>query len=329
MGKTVITFGLTETDNNELRCNLPPDDCELVCTDQASDLIALNTTEIVLNAEKMNADERATVIDFYNAVHDAAESVNWIGEPQPPDALGKRFHCYRSFEEYILLKRWQKKYKFSAFIRDGIVNPQYYAKPHILFVLRDMNWSDPYDLCLDLRKRGSGWKTWNNVSRWIKALLDGNEEYPRKINAAQRIEQTGRVSVLNLKKEGGGSRAKGEELVAAVREQHEEIYEEITLCEPDLIVCCGISSSNIKGNAWLLKDYVFAKSSDWATFIGEGTQKEWWFYNAEISGKEISVISFCHPQVTVLDGKRGHDNLFEPLYRDMLQIGELFLGKKD
>ena len=45
--------------------------------------------------------------------------------------------------------------------------------------------------------------------------------------------------------------------------------------------------------------------------------------------KRIPIISFCHPQVTNLEGVRGHEKLFEPLYRDMLHIRELFLNTAD
>ena len=41
--------------------------------------------------------------------------------------------------------------------------------------------------------------------------------------------------------------------------------------------------------------------------------------------KRIPIISFCHPQVTNLEGVREHEKLFVPLYRDMLYIRELFL----
>ena len=36
-----------------------------------------------------------------------------------------------------LFARWQRRYPFTAFIRDGIVDPACYDFPHILFILRD------------------------------------------------------------------------------------------------------------------------------------------------------------------------------------------------
>ena len=45
--------------------------------------------------------------------------------------------------------------------------------------------------------------------------------------------------------------------------------------------------------------------------------------------KRIPIISFFHPQVTNLEGVRGHEKLFVPLYRDMLHIREVFLNTAD
>lgn len=68
-----------------------------------------------------------------------------------------------SFDE--LFAKWKAAHHFNAFIRDGIVDPEHYETPHILFVLRDMNCQSERDLCADLRRDGSGWKTWNNIGR--------------------------------------------------------------------------------------------------------------------------------------------------------------------
>lgn len=94
----------------------------------------------------------------------------------------------------------EKEFCFDAFISDGIVDAEYYENPHILFVLRDMNCQSERNLCDELRKNGSGWKTWNNIGRWSKALLDGNEEYPHDMSKERRVEQLKRIAVMNLKK---------------------------------------------------------------------------------------------------------------------------------
>lgn len=224
-----------------------------------------------------------------------------------------------------LFAEWKEKYDFNAFIRDGIVNSEYYETPHILFILRDMNCQSERDLCADLRSDGSGWKTWNNIGRWTKALLDGDEEYPQDMSTANRVTQLKRIAVMNLKKEGGVSRTAGNELLEAVQSQHELIYKEICLCDPSIILSCGLTTSGITGNASLLKDYVLPFSTEWASFCSKNFKRDWWYYYTEIKGKRVPVISFCHPQITNLQGARGHDKLFEPLYRDMLYIRKLFL----
>ena len=224
-----------------------------------------------------------------------------------------------------LFIKWKSKYDFNAFIRDGIVDSEHYDSPHILFVLRDMNCQSERDLCADLRNDGSGWKTWNNIGRWTKALLDGDEEYPQDMSTAKRVEQLKRIAVMNLKKEGGVSRTAGNELLEAVQAQHEMIYEEICLCNPGIIICCGLTASVITGNATLLKEYVLPISTKWESFRSKTFDRDWWYYFTEINEKQVPVISFCHPQVTNLNGFRGHEKLFIPLYRDMLYIRELFL----
>lgn len=225
-----------------------------------------------------------------------------------------------------LFTKWKDKHDFNAFIQDGIVDPPNYEKPNILFVLRDMNCQYERDLCADLRKDGSGWKTWNNIGRWTKALLDGSEEYPQDMSTLKRVEQLKRIAVINLKKDGGVSRTNGKEILEAVQEQHDMIYEEICLCDPEIIICCGLSASGIIGNAALLKDYVLPFSAKWASFGSRTFERDWWYYLTKINEKQVPVISFCHPQVTNLDGFRGHEKLFAPLYRDMLHIRERFLG---
>lgn len=222
-----------------------------------------------------------------------------------------------------LFEQWKEKYEFKAFIRDGIVDVLKYEKPHVLFVLRDMNKDTEGDLRSDLKECGSGWRTWNNVGRWTKALLDGDEEYPRDMRKDKRIEQLCRIAAINLKKDGGGSRTNGEELKHAVETYKEMTYEEILLCEPDIIIACGLPAVGIEGNAVLLRA-VLPVCGDEYKISSTGLPREWSYYFANIGGKNVPVIGFCHPQATCLDKKRGHE-LFKILYRDMLTVREKFL----
>lgn len=116
----------------------------------------------------------------------------------------------KEFEK--LFEEWKNQFDLNAFISDGIVDYERYEKPHILFVLREMNCKVENDLCENLREYGSGHKTWCNAGRWVKALLDGDTEHPYDMSSEKRAEQLLRVAVMNLKKEGGGSRVNGAEL---------------------------------------------------------------------------------------------------------------------
>ena len=194
-----------------------------------------------------------------------------------------------------------------------------------------MNCLHTRDLCADLRSDGSGWKTWNNIGRWTKALLDGIAEYPRDMSPEKRVEQLKRVAVMNLKKEGGVSRTDGTALLEAVETQHELIFDEICLCNPSIIICCGLPMKGCPSNADLLWRYVFSNRSEWDKFRSTELPQDWWFYYAVINGRNVPVVSFCHPQSTNLCGReyRGHEKLFAPLYRDMLCIRKRFLTTSD
>ena len=228
-----------------------------------------------------------------------------------------------------LFERWQQKHSFSAFIKDGVVDSTKYEQSHILFILRDMNCSVPNDLCENLRRKGSGAKTWCNIGRWVKALLDKNQEYPYDMSPQKRIEQISRVAVMNIKKEGGGARSEGKTLVSYAETQKELILEEIKMCNPDIIICCGQKMKNEFSNAVILEQKVFEINAKWNKICSCELPRDWWYFYVKINDKNVPIISFCHPQVTNLCGRRGHEALFKPLYKDMQMIGNKFLRNQE
>ena len=203
-----------------------------------------------------------------------------------------------------------------------------YEEPHILFILREMNCSVENDLRKDLRNHGSGGKTWANVGRWVKALLDQADEYPYDMSPDIRKEQLSRVAVINLKKEGGASRADGCKIVDYAKEQRDMIIDQINLCNPHIIICCGQSIKGTPSNAVILEKSVFEIEAKWKDIPSCSLPRKWYYFEIQINGRAVPVVSFCHPQVTNLCGKRGHENLFKPLYKDMLAIGKTLLRKK-
>lgn len=78
------------------------------------------------------------------------------------------------------------------------------------------------------------------------------------------------------------------------------------------------------------QDYIISKCKHeyvLLSFRSKSFQRDWWYYYTNINEKRVPVISFCHPQVTDLEGNRGHEKLFMPLYRDMFYVREMMLSK--
>ena len=131
-----------------------------------------------------------------------------------------------------------------------------------------------------------------------------------------------KVAVVNIKKQSGGARAHKEELRNSAELYGAFTLREIELCDPEIIICGGF------GNAGILKDHVFKDfAGEWRELPAVHFDSTWSYYFSTINGKQIPVISFCHPQVTNFKGKRGHKDLFEPLYREMLNFRKEFLQK--
>lgn len=146
------------------------------------------------------------------------------------------------------------------------------------------------------------------------------------MSRGKRTEQLKHIAAVNIKKEGGRKRAVGDELAEAVHNYPDLILKQIELYEPDIIVCGGLSARGIKSTAALLKDSVFAKSGDWKELKSDIFARSWWHYDVILNHRKIPIVEFCHPQVTCLEGKRGHE-LFEALYNDMRYIRKELIDK--
>lgn len=181
--------------------------------------------------------------------------------------------------EEDLFYHWQREQGYDCFIKDGIFDEEEWKGPgpKITFVLKEANRpgvSD--DLCWKLvhKPHPSNWKTWNNVARWTKALLDDGE-YPGCISTEERIKQLRRVSFLNLKKAGGGPGAVPEEIRKAAKADAFYIRKQLLLYEPDIIICCGkwivadvlkkevLEREELPGGAWPVLDREEAEQVSW------------------------------------------------------------------
>lgn len=148
-------------------------------------------------------------------------------------------------KERNLFEDWKSRQDYESFVYDGAFDKDTWNNKQvkITFILKEANGRNHIqDLCdwlMDPEKSGKGgWKTWNNVARWTKALLEGGE-YPAYISAEERRKWLAEASFLNLKKEGGGSRAEPQKIRKAAQNDAGFIQRQLSLYQPDLIICCG------------------------------------------------------------------------------------------
>ena len=224
-------------------------------------------------------------------------------------------------KEKVLFARWKEERGYKYFISDGILDEDEWNRQtyKILFVLKEANWENGNaDLCEFLLSESSPsyWKTWNNVARWAKALLEQGD-YPRSVSKADKSYWLRKVATMNLKKVGGDAVAENETIREYAEKDRRYLKEQIELYNPDIIICCGRGNGK---NADILHDIVSDSSqvSEWKEPI---TDKKYNYFVAKIDGKQVPIVSFYHPQM-----RGGHDK-FKRHYEEMIEIGQIMKAK--
>ncbi|MGM9641735.1 MAG: hypothetical protein ACI3XI_00865 [Eubacteriales bacterium] len=217
-------------------------------------------------------------------------------------------------KERELFSKWKSEQQYPSFISDGVFDEECYNRQDIkiLFVLKEANWENgTVDLCKYLLSEESSgyWKTWNNIARWTKAILDGGD-YPEYISCADKTFWLKKIAFLNLKKKGGTSKAKDKEIQEYATRDKKFLLQQIELYYPDIIICCGRGEGK---NADILHDTVLPKEnvSEWK----QPCLRYNYFIYSPSCNKEIPVVSFCHPQMW-----GGHVR-FKKRYDEMKFIG--------
>jgi len=223
--------------------------------------------------------------------------------------------------EKELFDKWKKERDYKYFITDGVLDETEWKNQDykILFVLKEANWENANaDLCEFLLSESSPtyWKTWNNVARWIKALLEQGE-YPQRVSSADKSYWLRKVAVMNLKKVGGDAVAETETIRDYAFADRVFLKEQIGLYKPDIIICCGRGTGK---NADILHDVIFESEqiSQWQE-IETGTQYS--YFTVVIDNKTVPVVSFYHPQM------RGGHTIFKKRYEEMIEIGKILKTK--
>lgn len=212
--------------------------------------------------------------------------------------------------ERKLFEEWKIKQGHSYFITDGVFDEEEWERQtcKILYVLKEANWENVNeDLCQFLLSEPSSsyWKTWNNVARWTKAILEGGD-YPEKVSKADKTYWLRKVAAMNLKKVGGDAVAENDIIYSYAQRDSKYLKRQIELYEPDIIICCGRGNGK---NADILHDVIFEKDevSEWKEPILQYN----YFFVAINDKKNIPVVSFYHPQM------RGGHELWKKRYEEM------------
>lgn len=225
-------------------------------------------------------------------------------------------------KENELFKQWQTAKNYKIFAKDGVVNPEQWELEsyRILYILKEVNYDKPdFDLRDFLKTGGSPtyWKTWNNIARWTKAILEGGD-YLGYVSKDEKTKWLSRIAAMNLKKVGGKAQSNDLEIREYAINDSKEIREQIGLYNPDIIICCGRGTGK---NADLLYENVFQvedKLSPWQPPIEE---YNYFYVQLDDSDKKIPVVSFYHPQI------RGDNKLLEQRFNEMKTIAETLKGR--
>lgn len=223
--------------------------------------------------------------------------------------------------ERLLFEEWREKQGYPCFMSDGVFDEEEWNKQtyKILFVLKEANWENGnVDLCEYLlsEPKSSYWKTWNNIARWTKAILEGGE-YLHSVSKADKSYWLRKIAAINLKKVGGGSVAENDKIYSYAESDREFIKRQIELYTPDIIICCGRGNGK---NADILHDVIFSENevSEWQEPISQYN-----YFYVTINGKrDIPVVSFYHPQM------RGNHELFKKRYEEMKLLAQKLRKKQ-
>ena len=121
----VISFGLTDVQNEIIIENLPTSEYELYETDVATDILAINSDTVIINSSALNDSDREMIDEFYTETNAYLyQMVFWIGSPNPPSHLQNKFTCFECIEmlavdlKYRLLKSHKRAEKSKIFSKN-------------------------------------------------------------------------------------------------------------------------------------------------------------------------------------------------------------------
>lgn len=194
--------------------------------------------------------------------------------------------------ENELFSRWSASR--NGFVSDGVVDENAYisSAPRILFVLKEVNGGEDWDLREFLRDSGGRSQTWGNITRWVLGIRQLQSELPWRdledITEARRVETLRSICAMNLKKSSGGHTTDNNQLAVIAAEDRTFINEQFALYDADLTICCGSITCDL-----LSSQVDFGPNPRW-----DMTSRGVWYHERQ-PGK--FVISYSHPEARVQD----------------------------
>jgi len=124
------TYGLSESQIELIKENIPTKKCEVMNTDCFTDIIATSEMAVIVAWDKLYDEDRGILVEFYSEIAPFSETLILIGDVDIPTDLKKHVSVYDSFDrfteniKYVLLsayRRSKKNENFSSTLANSIM----------------------------------------------------------------------------------------------------------------------------------------------------------------------------------------------------------------
>lgn len=196
----------------------------------------------------------------------------------------------------VLFENWKNKpahgqvdHRNGVFIADGVVLPEQWFSQDIrpLFLLKEAyngesDWSLT-DHLLHSKKKCNA--TWRRITQWTEGLLnttaDAIHPYTKVQDCTFGNEYLKRIAAINIKKSGGQKTSDGEDLKVYAQYDRTELYEQLKLADPSVIVC-GYTMEHLN---LILPEPIKTRAG----------QSQNLYYYTSINGHDVLVLDYWHP----------------------------------
>ena len=191
-------------------------------------------------------------------------------------------------KQEALFNEWRKGQEY--FVTDGIVDEAEYlnAPKKLLFLLKEVNGGENWDLCEFVRAGGRP-QTWDNIARWVEGIFNLEKELcwdeldgDKKSREQRRLEMLKKICVVNVKKSPGKDTSINKEIMDAGKQNGEFLRKQISIYEPEIIICCGTDS-------------VYSKEIAEGKLSWRRTKRGIWY----AYDNDRLVIAYVHPEARV------------------------------